>query len=249
MNNLVKVLLAAGAIFCVQAGLSAQSGSSSEMSAEEYYLQEPVEIMIIREQSRADDRDGKFLALEYIREAVESGNTGEEIRSALEYMALEGILNQTRENGRLVNNYPDVRLRSVEYLGNLKTSEARDTLLVLMLNESQVSIQSEIIRSLTRMLNAGITDRAEESLSRVVWITQQYDARQPDNNLALMALNYFDTFAKINGGVSREAIQLVQRISNNGRYIQQIRTRARTLLTQLTRPSQSGNSRNSGSNR
>ena len=241
--NRFKTVIAAMVVVCVAvSGLFAQSGSSgSEMSVEESYLQESVEVMIIREQSRADDRDGKLVALAYIQEAIDHGNTGEEIRVALEYMGLEGILNQTRENGRLMNNYPDIRRQAAAYLGKLGTVEAKNTLIKMMLIDNEPMVLTEIIRSLSSLLNAGITDGMEETISAVAWIVRRYDTTTPDNLLALAALDLFDTCGRINNGFrDPEAIQSIRRIAA-GRYIRPVQDRAKNLITVLVRYGQNAN--------
>ncbi|MDR1908644.1 MAG: HEAT repeat domain-containing protein, partial [Spirochaetaceae bacterium] len=209
---------------------------------EESYLQESVEMMIIREQSRSDDRDGKLVALEYIREAIEAGNTGDEIRGALEYMGLEGILNQTRENGRLMNNFPDVRARAAEYLGNLGTPEARDALVKMLLIDNEPMVLTQVVSSLRKVFNAGVTENSEESAAAVAWILRRYDNIHPDNLLALSALDYFDLCGRSAGGIKDPAvIEVIRRVAV-GRYIRPVQDRAKTLLSNLIKYSQQGGS-------
>jgi hypothetical protein len=237
-----KILVAAAVIF--SAALSAAFGqansSAGEVSVEESYLQESVEMMIIREQSRSDDRDGKLVALEYIREAIENGNTSDELRGALEFMGLEGVLNQTRENGRLMNNFPDVRVRAAEYLGSLRTVEARDSLVKMLLIDNEPMVLTEVVKSLSAMGTAGLTENSEETITAVAWIIRRYDARSPDNLLALSALDFFDTYGQINNGIKDPmAIDAIRRVAA-GRYIRPVQDKAKALLTNLIRYSQSG---------
>ena len=85
MLNLKRLLLLGAVFFTALAMVMGQSRTSSnnqEMSVEQSYLQESVELMIIREQSRAESRDMKLIALEYIGDAISRGNTGVEIKSA-----------------------------------------------------------------------------------------------------------------------------------------------------------------------
>jgi len=120
----------------------------SEMSVEESYLQESIENMIIREQSRGGTRESKMIALTYIGDAIDRGNKGEEIRQALEYMGLEGLLNRDREGGRLTNNYPDIRRECARYLGKMRTPEAKDILLKMIYHDTEPMVLQEAIKSL-----------------------------------------------------------------------------------------------------
>jgi hypothetical protein len=233
------ILLTAGA------GVFAQTSSTAgEMSVEESYLQESVEMMIIREQSRADDRDGKLVALEYIREAIENGNTSDELRGALEFMGLEGVLNQTRENGRLMNNFPDVRVRAAQYLGSLGTVEARDSLVKMLLIDNEPMVLTEVIKSLGRLARDGVTEGYEETISAVAWIARRFDSINPDNLLALSALDLFDTLGGMNNGIKDPAaIDAIRRIAN-GRYIRPVQEKAKSVLTSLIRYSNASSSQN-----
>ena len=86
--------------------VSAIAAQSSEMTVEESYLQESIELMIIRETARASTREQKFVALEYINDAIERGSTNDEIRQTLDFLSREGRRTVAMENGRIVNNFP-----------------------------------------------------------------------------------------------------------------------------------------------
>jgi hypothetical protein len=245
----VKRLIIIGMIFSAvsitvfaQAAGSNTQNSEDEMSVEESYLQQSIELMIIREQSRADSREMKFVALEYIGDAIDNGNTGEEIRQALEYLALEGSVNQTRENGRLVNNYPDVRTRAVEYLGTLGTEEAKKSLVKVLLADPEPMVLTETVKSLGKI---GINGDEEQTLEAIAWIVTRFDVLNPDNLLALSALDAFEKIAEANGGIKNPAvIRMIISISD-GPYINPVRSKARALLAAMRNSSNENSSKNS----
>jgi HEAT repeat protein len=209
--------------------LGVSLAAAQEMSVEESYLQESVENMIIREQSQAMGRDTKLVALEYINQAISHGNTSEDVRNALEYLALEGLTNQTRENGRLINNFPDVRARAAIYLGEIGTPEAKDTLLKVMLAEMEPMVLTEAVKSLAKI---GINDN-EETASTISWVVARFDVLNPDNLLALASLEALETLAKKNGGLKDPAtLRTIMRIAN-GRYIKPVQDRAQQLIYDL----------------
>jgi hypothetical protein len=197
------------------------AAGQNELSVEESYLQESVENMIIREQSRADSREMKMIALEYIGDAIERGNKGEEVRQALEYMSLEGTLNRGRENGRLINNYPDVRRESVKYLGQMGTAEAKDTLLKIIYYDNEPMVLQEAVKSLA---DIGIDDNGK-TVSTIAWIVQKFDNTNPDNLLALSASEAFEKLGG-NGNIrDPNAIAMLIRIAE-GPYIRPVQDRA-----------------------
>jgi hypothetical protein len=233
-------------VFALAAGLlPAQTRTNNrEMSVEESYLQESVELMIIREQSRAESRDMKLVALEYIGDAIDRGNTGEEIRSSLEYLGTEGIVNQTRENGRLVNNYPDVRTKAATYLGELGTEEAKTTLIKMCLADNEPMVLTEVVKSPAKI---GI-DNNNETANAISWIVTRFDVLNPDNLLALSALEAYEKLAEANGGIKDpSAIRTIIRIAE-GNYIKPVQQRAKQVLMDLRKyNAQSQNQKNNQS--
>jgi plasmid stability protein len=214
---------------------SRPANSDEEKSIEESYLQDSIELTIIREQSRSDSWDGQMVALEYISEAIDSGNANDEIRAALEYMGLEGIANIMRENGRIVNNFPDVRARAAGYLGELGTTEAKDALIKMLLADNEPWVLSEAVKSLAKI---GINDD-EETVRTIAWIIRRYDTIGPNDILAKSALEAFDTFAQNNNGIKDySTVQAIMRI-RDGRYIRPVKDKAREVLGNIRKYSQS----------
>ena len=200
-----------------------------EMSVEQSYLQESVELMIIREQSRTDNRDMKFVALEYIGDAINRGNRSDDIRAALEYLSLEGVVNIARENGRVVNNFPDVRKEAATYLGKLGTPEAKNTLLKMVYGDNEPMVITEAIRSLGTI---GTNDN-DEVTQTIAWTLNRFHVLNPDNFLALSALDAFERIAVANNGIKdRNVMESIIKIAE-GPYVTPVRNRATELINEL----------------
>ena len=205
------------------------AAQSPDMTVEESYLQESVENMIIREQSRSETREMKLIALSYIGDAIDRGNKSEEVRRALEYMSMEGTLNRTSENGRLVNNFPDVRRESVRYLGLMGTEEAKDTLLKIIYYDNEPMVLQEAIKSIA---DIGIDDNGR-SAATIAWIFQKFDNTIPDNMLALSAIEAVEKLAKISKKpLDPSVIQMLIRIAE-GNYIRVVQDRAKQALSSI----------------
>jgi len=203
---------------------------SQELTVEQSYLQESVEMMIIREQSRSTNRDNKLVALDYIGNAISRGNTSDEIHAQLEYLSLEGILNKTTENGRVINNFPDIRLKAMPLLGQLGTPGARDILLKVVSSDNENYVISAAIRALGTI---GNNDNNQVS-SVISWTVNRYNILVPDNYLALSALDAFEKIAIANNGLTDPlAFETIMTISQNYNYITPVRDRARELLNNL----------------
>ena len=230
---ILKRLLLLGVVFAAASAMvTAQSrttNTNQEMSVEQSYLQESVELMIIREQSRAETREMKMIALEYIGDAIDRGNRGIEVKAALEYLGLEGVVNQTRENGRLLNNFPDVRTRAATYLGQLGTPEAKDALIKMVLADNEPMVITEAIKSLATI---GLNEN-DETVNAISWIVTRFDVLNPDNLLALSAIEAYEKLAASNDGIKDpSAIRALIRIAE-GNYIRPVQERAKEALMDL----------------
>jgi HEAT repeat protein len=220
-------------VFCaafaaVSAAVFAQAGNSG-MTVEQSFLQDSIEMMIIREQSRAESREMKLVALEYIAEAITKGNKAKEIREALEFLTMEGIRNQSREEGRLLNNFPDVRARAARELGRIGTTEAKTALIRLLMDDNEPMVLTEAVRSLGLI---GMNDD-DDTVNAITWVVGRYDnALSPDNLLALAALEAYEKLAAANGSVNFGAVQVIMKIAD-GNYIRPVQARAKALLMTL----------------
>jgi len=204
---------------------------SQDLTVEQMYLQEAIEMMIIREQSRGGTREMQLIALEFIGEALARGSRGPELHATLEFLSFEGIINLTRESGRVVNNFPDVRVRTAYMLGQMGTPEARETLLVMVARDNEPMVLTEAIRSL------GIIgyDPDGESINTIAMTVNRFNNLNPDNLLALSAIDAIERISAANDGiVFPAAVQTLIRIAE-GSYITIVRNRARTALSDLRR--------------
>ena len=107
--------------------LSAQQAASpapqKEITIEELFLQS-VEFQILREKAFSGDYDIKMSALDDLEKKVNDGSykgNDQQVEFVLEYLAMEGSARTTREAGRLVNNFPEVRRRAANLLGRVGT--------------------------------------------------------------------------------------------------------------------------------
>jgi HEAT repeat protein len=217
------------AVFTVTAVAAQTTNTNRELSIEESYLQESIEMMIIRETARADSREQKLIALEYIADAIDRGSTNDEIRQTLDFLSREGRRTVARENGRVTNNFPDVRRQSAKYLGQLGTEEAQRTLLEITQFENEPMVLQEAIKSLG---DIGINDN-NETIAHIAWIVRRFDNLNPDNLMAIATIDAFEKIARKNGGLnSPEAIQTLVRIQE-GHYVTPVRERAKQLLAEL----------------
>ena len=222
-------VLAVLALSAVSIVAAQSSDRNREMTVEQSYLQESIENTIIRETARSDSREQKFIALEYISDAIGRGNTSDDVLNTLEYLCLEGTKSVARQSGRVINNYPDVRRQAVKQLGALGTKEAKTILLEMCQFENEPMVLQETIKALG---DIGINEN-NETISNITFVVSRFDSLRPDNLVALATIDTFEKIAKANNGLnSTDAVRLLMRISE-GSYIRPVQDRARQLLADL----------------
>ena len=119
--TIVAVALLSHGIFAQEQTVQKQNQTSkSETSVEQEYLSD-IDGVVVLSLAQSDEYDNKQLAMQMLESAVEEGNTSEDVMKALNQLAGEGINTQSRTNGRLMNNFPDIRRRACLALGKVKT--------------------------------------------------------------------------------------------------------------------------------
>lgn len=206
------------------------SAQSYARTIEEYYLQN-TDMMVLREQAIHPDREMKMLALEGVGDlldagGVETGDIG--IHYILDHLANEGLSVRVKENNRLINNHPLVRMQACTLLGRLGGANSRATLLKLLHEESEPLVKAEAIQQLGFM---AIEDDGEASKIILEAIRSQ-NITNPSDNLAYAGLVAIESFADAGIAPDRNALRMVITIAR-GNYNQVVRTKAGELLEKL----------------
>jgi hypothetical protein len=218
-----------------------RAAADDEISVEESYLQQSVENMIIRDQSRTGGRDEKLIAMDYIEDAISRGNTSKEVLDALEYLSLDGLMNKTRENGRVTNNFPDIRKRAVMNLGVIGTPEAKNAIIRMVISEPEPMVLTEAFKSLAKI---GLNENGE-TVNAIAWVVNRFESGKGDEQMALSALEAFEILAEKNdGAINNTAITTISRIASSSHYSRVIREQARLVMDKLRLYAAEAQSRN-----
>ena len=204
---------------------------AQEKSAEEDYLS-TVEDVVITELANSDERDNKLVALQYLENAVEEGRVSPDMMVALDHLAGEGINTQSRQSGRLVNNYPDIRAKACDLLAKVPSEESKTTLKNIALADNEPMVITAAVRSLGEI---GMNDN-DDVVNTIAWANKKNAVLNPTSSLALEVLIAYEKIAdKVQDKGSM--IQSVGQIAPNYHYVNPVRDRALALLKTL----QSGN--------
>ncbi|BDC95863.1 MULTISPECIES: HEAT repeat domain-containing protein [Treponema] len=224
MKSLKKV---AGTICAMLVTFSVAAQSKSEKSVDSAYLS-TVEDVVITELANSEERDNKLVALQYLESAIGEGRATPDMVKALDQLAGEGITTQTRTNGRLMNNYPDIRAKSCELLGKVATEEAKQSLVKIALADNEPMVITSAIRSLG---DIGINE-GDEVTKTIAWANKRNRILNPTSSLALEVVIACEKLAD-SVEDKKDMIQELSYIATDYRYVTPVRTRARELLNKL----------------
>jgi len=188
-------------VFFIVSAAAAQdsSGTASKQAS--------LNLMVFKGIYGADGLTIRKNTLKSISDAVEQGNTSDEIYDALEYLSMEGLKNRTMQRGQLLNDYPSVRRDVARELGKIGTEKAADILIQVCRNETAFDAQREAINALG---NIGINDNGK-TIDAILSIPKlrSYDVQSTTDidfeRLVSSAIDAFDKIDKKNDGIGNRS--------------------------------------------
>lgn len=227
----MKIRAAALFLAVIMVPLTAQE--QSEATIEELYLQSAIKTQIIKAEAASPDRDMKMVALTDIREMVAEGSARDnpEILEVLGDLAGEGVTNIVREQGLVINDFPEVRREAAKILGEMGTPEAARELNTILLTDPEPMVMSEAILAIS---NISVEDTNARNRSMAAAIYRQ-TAVNKDNNFAYTYLQAVENVASREGGINDPMIfEEVAKIADARQgYNRVVRERAFRLLREL----------------
>jgi hypothetical protein len=241
-----KKILVAGALLCASTLVFAQaqtvqkqSGSSNkETYVENEYLND-IDTEIIMGLAEADDLDSKLVALQYIQEAINDGNTSAGVIQALDQLAGEGVLSESRTNGRKMNNFPEVRRQACLLMAKVPTEHTKNQLINIMVAEDEPMVLSAAVQSLG-IINPENTD---EVIEAIAFVNKRNMVLNPTSSLAFEVIEAFEKLSP-NASNHKQMTNTLTQIYSNYRYNSTVRNKAQQLLKKLSNTGSSSNSKN-----
>lgn len=229
-----SVVYAAVAVLLVLAqGLPAQqkAAGAKEQTIEDLFLKS-IEFQVLREQAFSDDYEIKMKALDDLDRKIAEGSVGDnsaQVDFMLEYLAMEGTGRTTREGGRLVNNFPEVRRRAANLLGKIGTENSKNALIRVLLVDDEPMVKAEAAYSL------GVVglNKDNEVVKALDYVFSKEDPSQPDNNFAYAIALAIEKLAKSGQGISDPiAYKTLVKIAQ-GNYLRTVKAKALQVLDGL----------------
>ena len=207
----------------------------TETSVENEYLND-VDGDIIMSLANSDELDNKLVALQYLQNAIDEGNTSEAVIKALDQLAGEGLTSQSRTNGRLINNFPEVRRQACLMMAKIPTEHSKNTLISIAVADNEPMVIAAAVKSLGEI---GINEN-DETVEAIAFANRRNQVLNPTSSLALEVLTAYEVLAS-NTENKKTLIDSVARISTDYHYVTPVRQKAYKLLKELSKSAKSSN--------
>lgn len=233
MNFKKSVLMTAClvAAFSLCAQSKKNDKKESETSVESEYLND-IDSEIIMTLAESDEYDNKLVALQYLTNAIEDGNTSEAVIKSLDKLAGEGLTNQSRTNGRLTNNFPEIRRQACLLMSKVPTEHSKNTLISIAVADAEPMVVAAAVKSLG---DIGI-NKNDEAVEAIAFANRRNQILNPTSSLALEVLNAYEILADSTEN-KKSMIDSVARISSDYHYVTPVRQKAMKLLKKLSNAS------------
>ena len=233
--KLSKKVFIAAAVMLVAGFALAQS--EKESSVESEYLND-VDGDIIMTLAESDEYDNKLVAIQYLQSAIEDGNTSDAVIQALDRLAGDGLTTQNRTNGRLMNNFPEIRREACKLMAKVPTEHSKNMLISIAVADNEPMVIAAAVKSLGEI---GINEN-DEAVDAIAFANRRNQVLNPTSSLALEVLNAFEMLADSTEN-KKTMIDAVARISTDYHYVTPVRQMAYKLLKKLS--SNSGDNKKS----
>ena len=188
----VALMMSAAAMtFAQSQSVQKQSSSSNKETYVENEYLDDIDTEIIIGMAEADDYDSKFLALQYIQDAIENGNTSAGVIEALDKLAGEGILSESRTNGRKINNFPDIRRDACLLMAKVPSEHTKNQLIKIMVAENEPMVTAAAVQSLSKIN----PENADEAIEAICFIHKKNMYLNPTSSLAFEVVDAFERLA------------------------------------------------------
>ena len=211
------------------------AAQEDDQTVTELYLQSQIKVQVIRAEAVDPDRDMKLIALDDIESLLADDPGNGEVLEVLKALSGEGVTNVVREQGHVINNFPDVRSRAAEILGQQGSPEAAEELSTILLTDPEPMVMSSAIQAVANISLDDDQARISRDRAMAAAIYRQ-TAVNKDNTFAYRFLDAVETIAAREGRLSDPMIlEEVAKIANahNG-YNRAVRERAYALLRSLS---------------
>lgn len=180
---------------------------------------------------KTGDRASKEAILDEILSNFDTEKYSEDDKKLVEvvdFLMGEGSIRKQFEDGRLINDFPEIRRKSVKVMAKIGGADARLSLLNALNTEPHSSVKAEICLALA---DPNMSDESGDILRALSYMYRT--TNRPDQNLVAALIDAVKNIAKSNPMNYSEAIYLLSEIQH-GNYNKDIRSRALEAIEALS---------------
>lgn len=227
MKHLITLALA----FLILAPVFSQSDG---MTVEEAYLQSAKKIQRLKSIAGNEDRDLKLMAVQDIGIMIENGEVGPDNEAVIEILndlGREGTGRIYMEQGTQKNNFPEVRRKSVELLGEIGGEEARRAVTDILGQENEPMVMSEAVVALAKIG----PDEDGITLQVMASAMNSQTAMNKDNNFAYAYITSIEIMDEAGHEIADPYLfdELVKLVDMRNGYNKVVRQKAMEVLRNL----------------
>ncbi len=239
-----SIMIASGFAFAQTSKVqNANNSEEEETSVESEYLNDANGDIILT-LAESDEYDNKLVALQFLQEALESGNTSDAVIQALDRLAGEGLTSQSRTNGRLSNNFPDIRREACKLLAKIPSEHSKNTLVSIAIADNEPMVVAAACKSLGEI---GINENGEV-VAAIAFANKRNRVLNPTSSLALEVLTAFETLSDSTENKT-DMITEITRIASDYHYVTPVRQKALTLLKEFSNSASDKNKKSDSSSK
>jgi hypothetical protein len=202
----------------------------AETIEEQLLRQKEAKLKVYQIQAKVGDRKQKAdildkILVEYDNEKYT--NKDAELMDLVVFLSEEGNIRKEYENNTLVNDYPEVRRKSVQLLAKLGGDQAREALINVMVSDKNSMVKAEVCNAIAQIKD---NDKGD-ALRALVFIYRS--TYRPDSNLVFAIINAVKEIAKSGSGSYSESISILSELQM-GNYNRKIREAAYSAIEELS---------------
>ena len=182
-------------------------------------------------QAKVGDMNQKLDVLDKILSEFTQFNYSANDKRLVELVTMlseEGSTRKEYENGRLVNDFPDVRRKAVKVLAKLGGDQSRDALVSVLLNDENSMVKAEACLALSEVGDS----QTGEALRALVYVYRK--SYNPDPNFVKAIITSIEKIAKTNSAAYSDAVFILSEIQL-GNYNRDIREAAYKAVEELSK--------------
>lgn len=217
-------------IFAQETQVQSSNNTQEEVSVESDYLND-MKAEVIAALVDSPDLESKMLALEYLQEAVDENNLSESVIRSLDDLAGEGITRETRERGRIKNNFPQIRRDACLILAQVPTEHSKNTLVRIAKEDMEPMVVAAAIKALGDISED--VDCVEEAVDAICFFNTHNSVMNPTSSLAWEVLIAFEKLA--DSVENKKAMtETIANIATNPNYNKTVNFKALSMLKELS---------------